>query len=298
MNIKMVRNVKAADTFYEGKDKIIVLEENTITYDSSTGEKVPEGCSLSIHGIYADTGEEAPNYGDMERVGLYTFAPGLDKKSYLMWNSEIGTPSMVEFVREEDHRGIHTYLYETDETRKVYDPTPGINQNVIYSTMTKYWVEPNSGLIIDMEKESEKKVDIVYFLFGINSPVWVKAYSLTLSFTDDMVKKLVEEGKKSAELLKLSEKTIPATMVNISSVNLLDNIKAAEVQKNQVEQLSGNKIKAVDLHYWMTEKSVEEMADKSKTSGFLLTLLEIIIPILLVIFGIVLVALWFANKPK
>jgi len=55
-----------------------------------------------------------------------------------MWNTEIGAPSVVDFVREVDHKGIHTYLYETVETRKVFDPTPDINQNVIYTTTTKY----------------------------------------------------------------------------------------------------------------------------------------------------------------
>ncbi len=298
-DIDMVRNVKVTDTCYdeEGK-KVIIFEDNTTVYDSSTGEKVPEGCSLSIHGVYADTGREAQNYGDMAREGLYTFPPGPEKRDYSMWNSEIGVPSPVDFVREEGHVGMHTYLYETRETRKVFDPTPSINQNVIYTTTTKYWVEPNSGSIIDMEKQSEKKVDILNYLFGISSPIWVKAYTLTLSFTDDMVKELIKEGKQSSELIQLSGKTVPATQVDISSTNLLDNVKAAEQQKKQVEQLSGNRVKAGDLHYWMTESSVGEMADKAKTSGFLLTLMEAIIPILLIVFGVALIALWAVNKPK
>ena len=296
-DIEMIRHVKAVGTDYDNGKKVIIMEDNTTTYDKSTGEKVPEGCSVEIHGIYADTGEEAQNYGDEERAGLYTFPPGSEKKSYLMWNSEIGAPSVVDFVREEDHEGMHTYLYETVETRKVFDPTPAINQNVIYTTTTKYWVEPNSGLIIDMEKTSEKKVDIINFLIGIPSPIWVKAYSLTLSFSDDMVKELVEEGKEAADLMKLSKKTMPAMEVNLSVANLIDSVKAAEMQKKQVEQLSNSKVKAVDLHYWMTEDSVKATADEAKTSGFMLTLFEAIIPILLVIFGIALIGVWVVNKP-
>jgi len=67
-----------------------------------------------------------------------------------------------------------------------------------------------------MEKTSEKKVDIINFLIGIPSPIWVKAYSLTLSFSDDMVKELVEEGKEAADLMKLSGKTMPAMEVNFA----------------------------------------------------------------------------------
>ncbi|OYT62387.1 hypothetical protein B6U81_00915 [Thermoplasmatales archaeon ex4484_30] len=68
----------------------------------------------------------------MEREGLFTFPPGVEKRSYFMWNPEIYAPSPVQFVREEDHAGVHTYLFKTEETRKVFDPTPMINQNVIY----------------------------------------------------------------------------------------------------------------------------------------------------------------------
>ena len=297
-DINMVRHVKVIGTAYDEGKKVLIVEDNTTTYDSSTGEKVPEGCSVSVHGVYADTGEEAQNYGDKEREGLYTFPVGVEKRDYTIWNSEIEAPSQVDFVREEYHDGIHTYLYETRETRKVFDPTPGINQNVIYTTTTKYWVEPNSGLVIDTKVNSEKKVDILNFLIGIPGPLWVKAYSLNISFTNDMVKDMVKEGKKSAELVGLSGKTIVATKVNVSSTNLLDNVKAAEQQKNQVEKLSGNKIKAVDLHYWMSDKSVEDTAKEAKTSGLLLTLIGEIIPILLVILGIVMIAIWVVNKPK
>jgi len=74
-------------------------------------------------------------------------------------------------------------------------------------------------------------------------------------------------------------------------------VRAAQIQKNQVEKLSNSKVKAVDLHYWMTEESVKKAADEAKTSGFMLTLFEAIVPILLVIFGIALIAVWAVNRP-
>jgi len=81
-DIKMIRHIKAIGTSYDEGKKVIIMEDNTTTYDSHTGEKVPEGCSVELHGIYADTGEEAQNYGDAERTGLYTFPPGSEKKSW------------------------------------------------------------------------------------------------------------------------------------------------------------------------------------------------------------------------
>lgn len=296
--IGMTRHVRATDVEYEGKNKVIIFEDNTTLYDKKTGEVIPEGSSVSIHGVYAETGEEAPNYGDMEREGLFTFPPGVEKRSYFMWNPEIYTSSPVQFVREEDHAGIHTYLFKTEETRKVFDPTPIINQNVIYTTLTKYWVEPNTGVVVDMEKFSEKKVDILNFIIGIPSPFWVKAYSMKLSFTDDMVDMLVEEAKKSRELIKLSEQTVPVTEIELTFPNLLENIKVAKEQKMQIEQLSSKKVKIVDLHYWMSDDSVKEMVDMAEKAGFLLLLMGAIVPILLIFFGIVLLSLWIVNKPR
>lgn len=297
-DILMLRHVKAIDVEYEGKNKVIIFEDNTTLYDKQTGEIIPEGSSIEFHGVYAETGEESPNYGDMERDGLFTFPIGVEKRSYFMWNTEIYTSSPVQFVREEDHEGIHTHLYKTEETRKVFDPTPLINQDVIYTTLTKYWVEPHTGVIVDMEKISEKKVDILNFLIGIPSSIWVKAYTVKLSFTDAMVKALVGEAKQSRELITLSENTIPVIEVNLTFPNLLENLELAQQQKQQVESLSSKKVKIVDLHYWMTEKSIKEMVDAAETAGFLLLLMGAIVPILLVFLGIVLLALWIAQKPR
>jgi len=297
-NIKMVREVTAIETYYEDNDKIILLKDNTTLYDDATGQPISEGSGVTYHGVYADTTEEVPNYGDLEREGLYTFPIGVEKTIYPIWNPEISATSPVEFVREEDHEGIHTYLYQTKESRTVFDPTPGIEQRVKYTTLTKYWVEPNSGSIIDMQKQSEKKVNLLNFLIGVPGPLWVKAYEMTLNFTYEQVAQMTLEGRKAAALLSLSEQTIPGLKVNLSIANLQDTVAGAKDTKQQIDQLSSNKIKVADIHYWMTDKSVEDYAAEARISGFLLTFMEAILPSLLVIFGIALVALWVINRPK
>ena len=86
--------------------------------------------------------------------------------------------------------------------------------------------------------------------------------------------------------------------LNLSIANLQDSVAGAKAQKQQIAQLSSNKIKVADIHYWMTDKSVEDYAAEARTTGFLLTFMEAILPSLLVIFGIALVALWVINRPK
>ncbi|MFO8133110.1 MAG: porin PorA family protein [Thermoplasmatota archaeon] len=297
-DIRMVREVTATDFHYHEGRKVIIMEDNTTVYDTETGTVVDMASGSEVHGVYADTAEEAPDYGDMYRQGIFTFPPGVEKRTYQMWNTEISTTSPVRFLREEDHEGIHTYLYETEESRQVYDPTEGIEQEVQYTTTTRYWVEPHSGSVIDMEKVSEKKVNLFNYLVGIPGPIWVKAYELTLSFSDATVAKNVKSGRDAAAQLQLSGTAMPVTEVNLSTMHLMDSIASARQQKQQVQELDEAKVKAVDFHYWMSQESVEEMADDAQTTGFLLMLFQAIVPILLVIFGVALVVLWYVNRPE
>jgi hypothetical protein len=297
-DIRMVREVTATDFHYDEGRKVVLLEDNTTVYDTETGDVVGMASGSETHGVYADTAEEAPDYGDMYRRGIFTFPPGVDKQTYQMWNTEISATSPVRYVREEDHEGIHTYLFETEETRQVYDPTEGIEQDVRYTTTTRYWVEPNSGSVVDMEKQSEKKVNLFNYLIGIPGPLWVKAYELTLSFSDATVTANVKSGRDAAAQMQLSGTTMPVTQVDLSTQDLQASIDAARQQKQQVQELDESRVKAVDFHYWMSQASVEEMADDAQTSGFLLMLFQVIVPVLLVIFGVALVVLWYVNRPE
>jgi hypothetical protein len=148
-----------------------------------------------------------------------------------------------------------------------------------------------------MQKQSEKKVNLLNFIIGIPGPLWVKAYEITLNFTAEQVAHMLEEAPATAALLSLSGQTIPGLKVNLSITNLQNSIGAAKEQKQQIAYLSGNRVKAADIHYWMTEESVQDYAAEAKTTGFLLTFMEAILPSLLVIFGIALVALWIINRP-
>lgn len=296
-DIRMHREVTATDTHYDEGRKVILLRDNTTAYDQESGDVVEMASGSAVHGVYADTAEEAPDYGDRHREGIFTFPPGVKKQTYHMWNTEIAATSPVRFVREEDHAGIHTYLFETEESRQVYDPTEGIEQQVKYTTTTRYWVEPNSGSVIDMEKTSEKKVNLFNYLVGIPGRTWVKAYELTLSFSDETVAKNVRAGRDAAAQMQLSGTTMPVTKVNLSTAGLMDSVRAARQQKQQVQELDENKVKALDFHYWMSQASVEQMADEAQTTGFMLMLLQVILPMLLVIFGVALVVLWRVNRP-
>jgi len=289
-NIEMERDVKVENVYWEDGKKILLMKDTTSTYDKATGEKIDMACFTEYHGVYADSGMEAENYGDMAREGLYIFTPGVERKDYTMWNPEIGTTSLAKFVREEDHYGMHTYLFEINEDRVVYDPTLGVD--VRYITNTKYWVEPTTGIIIDMQKESVKKINPLKVLLNIKGFLWIDAYKMKLSFTQDTIQEMKKKAKELMDVVSLSGKKVDALKIDLKTQDLEESLKEAIQTKKQIESLSGNKAKVVELEYWMTEKSVKEMAEEAKKTGFLLIFMQFIIPAFLAFIGIVLIAVW------
>ncbi len=289
--IRMERKVNVENVYWENGKKILLIKDETNTYDKKTGEKIV--CMTEYHGIYADTAEEAKNYGDREREGIYIFPPGVEKRDYIMWNPEINLPSVVRFIREEDHNGIHTYLFETSEDRIVLDELLGMK--VRYVTKTKYWVEPNTGLIIDMHKESSKKINLLNAIFGIKGLFWIDVYKIIIDFSEETKEEMKEKAIQMSKLVKLSNSEIDALEISIKSKDLIDNIEKAKQQKKQIENLSNKKVKVLDLNYWMTEKSVYEMVEKSRKAAFLLLFMQIIIPSFLAIVGIIMIAIWLRR---
>ena len=282
-NIEMIREVSVKNVYWENGKKVLLIEDNTTTYNKKNGEKIDMASNVEYHGVYADTAEEAKNYGDMEREGLFTFPIGVEKKDYIMWNTEINAPSPVNFVREEDHEGIHTYLFETNEDRIIYDER--IGGMARYITNTKYWVEPNTGIVIDMKKETVEKINPLQLLLGIPGIFWIDAMKLNLQFSKEAINEAKESASMLSNLVKFSNKK--AEILNISlKTNLNEGLEKAVEQKNLIEKLSAKKVKVVDLYYQMDEESIKEMADKAREASFMLMLIQIIIPLILLIIAV------------
>lgn len=296
-DIDMTRTVTVQNVYWEGDNKVLIIEDDTAVYDKVTGEPVDLASSIQYHGVYADTGMEAPNYGDMERSGLFTFPVGVDKTNYEMWNTEIDAPSPVEFIREEDRNGVHTYLFLTKESRMITYNGLGFPMPVRYITDTKYWVEPNTGSVIDIEKESVMQLNPLAFVTGVQGLFWINIMELSLRFTPEMQEQAAAEALQNMNTITtLSGKKVFALKINLTSENIAEGVAEAAATKKQVETLSGNYVKAVDLTYWMTEQSVKEMAKTAKETSFLLMFMQIIIPAFLIVVGLILIAIWIRRQ--
>ena len=294
-NIVMNRHIQVKNVYFDHGRKILLLEDNTTTYDTKKMEKIKEGCKVEYHGVDADSSKEVGNYGDMERSGYYTFPVGVEKKTYNLWNTEINAISPAYFVREEEHDGIHTYLFETKEKRILYDSTPGIEQNVMYITDTKYWVEPNTGMVVDMQKQSVKKINPLEMLIGVRGWLWLDVYKLNLSFSPDTINEIKSSLPDKINLVKLSNSSVVALNISIKTDDIQKSIEEAKQTKAMVEKLSGNRVTVADLSYHMSENSIKDMADKAKQASFLLMMLQIIIPLFLLLVAIILLAVYFRR---
>ena len=291
-DIRMDRAVSVENVYWEGDKKVLLIKDDTVAYDRNTGEVIDLASGVQYHGVYADTAMEAPNYGDMARSGLFTFPVGVEKRTYEMWNTEIDAPSPVEFIREEDHNGVHTYLFETRESRMITYEGLGMPLPVKYTTDTKYWVEPTTGSLVDMYKESSMKLNPLSLVTGVPGLIWIPIMDLTLQFTPEMQEAAAEAALTTMQLLALSGKEVPALQVNLTSSDIIEGVKGAEQTKRQIAALSGNRVKVADLTYWMTDRSVDEMAATAKETAFLLLFMQIIIPAFLIVVGLIMIALW------
>lgn len=261
-NIEMIREIKVENVYMEDGEKVLVMRDETNTYNKASGEKIDVACKEEYHDVYAKTGEEARNYNEVERQGIFTFPSGTEKKDYLMWNTEINAPSTARFIKTEDYGGVYTYLFEIDEDRRLYDSTSGIEKNVRYITKTKYWVEPTTGYVIDMEKESKKKINPLHVSLGIRGIFWFDIYRLSLSFEKDCVS---------------------------------DNIYNAVQQKRQIQELSNNKVKVAELEYQMSGKSINESVEEAGQTSLLIFFSQNILSAIHLIVGIVLIIVWLRR---
>ncbi|HDN51259.1 MAG TPA: DUF3068 domain-containing protein, partial [Thermoplasmatales archaeon] len=122
--------------------------------------------------------------------------------------------------------------------------------------------------------------------------IWIPIMDLTLQFTPEMQEAAAEAALTTMQLLALSGKEVPALQVNLTSSDIIEGVKGAEQTKRQIAALSGNRVKVADLTYWMTDRSVDEMAATAKETAFLLLFMQIIIPAFLIVVGLIMIALW------
>jgi hypothetical protein len=198
---------------------------DTQTVENTDGDVLSQSISLAAHD--AHTGEavdccgsfvqEDAEVGPVEvaRKGqVYKFPFGTEKKTYQWWDDTILATVPAEFEKETDLDGLKVYQFVADIPQTVVGTrevpasvvgevgTDAVDADVAYANRRTFWVEPNTGVIIDRQEEQNNTLQID----GEDRATTTQA---TLSYTDAQVAANIDEYQSKASLLGLVHGLIP-----------------------------------------------------------------------------------------
>lgn len=160
-------SIKREVTAVGMEEDVLLLREDVTIYNKRTGEVIPDGQMTTIYGIDPYTSRNVPGYGDTERIGQYIFPVGVDKKDYLVWNSDMDKPytqgyvgiedatAIAHYMGTEKRGGIPVYKFYGEQEEVCIGPgPPGTppESRLFYKGHQTAWVDPKTGSIIDYDK--------------------------------------------------------------------------------------------------------------------------------------------------
>ena len=170
----------------KGKDpRLVSNSEDVFATDRLTAESVE------------DQARYIPS-GSTPHEGLVNKWPfDSERKTYDYWDSLLKETVEAEYVRTTTVEGLRVYVYEVTvpptETVIAGEDTKGD-----YSTEKSIYVEPKTGAIVNQTQNEIRSL-----------PDGTKVLDLQVEFTEDQVKKSVEETEDSLSTLTLATKTGP-----------------------------------------------------------------------------------------
>jgi|GEM_PF-2202784 len=149
-----------------------------VYYDNETKEMLPEDVQPIPESYAVDrlTYMYIPLYGG--RSGYYWFPPLLEKRTYPMWDSTMQNTVDACFIEETVIAGYRAYLFElraeniTIESSNIALPVyrhPGTEY--LYDSITRYWLEPETGMMLSYWMNGTFKLATGGPLQGISYPV-------------------------------------------------------------------------------------------------------------------------------
>ena len=192
-----------------------------------------------IYGIDQETGAHVAGFGDKERDG-YLFAPrGLKRgEPFTYWHINYDGPAHMEFVGEEDLRGLSVYKYETRYEEVDIDQTnnlshlPGVpeTRGVNLEPHLQVWVEPVSGRMVKYEDKT-----VAYFYNQATKDRLHPWNSFHNRYTDDSVARQVRNAQNAKQTIFLYEWLIPMILGVIALAFFVGFLLSRRVyQQNEV----------------------------------------------------------------
>jgi hypothetical protein len=188
-----------------------------------------------------------------------SFPIGAKKQTYTGWVTDIEATTPINFVKEENHAGVNTYVYQAQtkatpiknpqvlsalptalpvdqlpnllsqiplpDTVKsqITQALPGVTGplplNYTYAQTSTYWVEPTTGSVVDLQREEIRKAGVT-LPNGTALPSIVPIYDVMTKGTQASVDSAAADAKQKADSLTAVRKTWPMWLL-IAGVILL-----------------------------------------------------------------------------
>ncbi len=195
------------------EDGVIVIKEEIVPIPEIPG--VLEKASLEM-GVDRTTREFASGYGEIERIDLWAYPVGVEKKPYSLWSDTAGQATDAHFAGEEEINGLDVYIFQTDEQDLPYGTDPTFGFPVLLDMVIIEKVEPNTGITVDGESTKTFKV--------------VLPSSMAAMLSKDLQSTLSEDLSPDGEIV------IPAVIVNqqYSEQTMLQKVADAKDYKTKL----------------------------------------------------------------
>jgi hypothetical protein len=197
-------------TITDAKGIIRSQSADSTVFDANTAENVTWGDNGSSF-----VEDEADVQSEVKRTGLaYKFPFGTEEKTYKWWDDTIlGTVDM-KFVKETEIDGMTVYQFEGEIPKTIVgsrevpasvlgEPgTDSVAADSTYANTRTFWIEPNTGVIIDRREQQRSTLE----LDGEERVITTEA---DLSYTDAQVSANVDEYESKASSLALVSGILP-----------------------------------------------------------------------------------------
>ena len=155
---------------------------------------------------------------------VFMFPFDVQKRSYPLWDANIKNTADARFAGEEERRGLDVYRFEQtvpDQKTGTQElpgevlglPDPVVVADEMYRTKRTYWVEPNSGAIVDYSESMDRR----FVYQGRVLPVIQGTLRLQHGSGADATFELI---KTAAVGLPLVKRTLPLVFVPLGVVCL------------------------------------------------------------------------------
>ncbi len=188
------------------------------------------------------------------------FPIGTEKRNYLGWNGDPQLPVTLFFEREEVREGVNTYVFTASSgPEKIKDPgtlnefPAGVPRDSVptilpllnlepeleaaagalisilpeeipleytYEFEATYWVEPTTGVLIDVNKEDIRNAIVTIPNIPLDLPP-IEVYNLVYEASPESLEAAVDDANSYRSLLQLGRTTGPFTLIGLAIASVL-----------------------------------------------------------------------------